>query len=187
MKEEITINIKQWQKTELEISAFIFLQSIYNKEYDLAEILYQKWYLRTGLKDFEELLYIKITGPELEDIMPRQKMLDIFQTKDKQTVAKWIESWCEIFPKGVKSGGYYVKSNAQDCLKKMIKFIKVRKYSKEQIFQATKNYIDRKAKENYAYMMRADYFIEKDGVSALASECENINVKEEVVSINKIL
>lgn len=186
MKEEITINIEQYRISKLtSIADFIAIQCIYEKKYEFLRMIIG--YNVVDWEFLEKELYIKITGDSFEDIMPRQKMLDIFQTKDEQTVAKWIDSWVNLFPKGVKSGGYYVKSNAQDCLKKMIKFIKVRRYSKEQIFQATKNYVDRKAKENYAYMMRADYFIEKDGVSALATEISSLGEKEEVVSINKML
>ena len=72
-----------------------------------------------------------------------------------------------------------MKSNKEDCLKKMIKFLKIRKYTKKQIFEATQNYIDRKAKENYSYMMKAEYFIEKDGISALASEIDNLGEEED--------
>lgn len=179
MKEEIIVNTKQWKKSNLYLTDYIFLQYIYNKEYTEAEffimgmwdILERK--LRLDMLEME--LYIKITGDNLEDIMPRQKMLDIFQTTDEVSLKVWIEEWCNLWPKGVKSGGYYIRSNSQDCLKKMIKFIKLRKYSKEVIMKATKNYIDRKARENYAYMMKAEYFIEKDGMSPLATEIENIN------------
>ena len=57
-------------------------------------------------------------------------------------------------------------------------FLKIRKYTKKQIFEATQNYIDRKAKENYSYMMKAEYFIEKDGVSTLATEIDNLGEED---------
>ena len=36
-------------------------------------------------------------------------------------------------------------------------------------------------------MMKAEYFIEKDGVSALSTEIENIGEEEEFTPINKML
>ena len=177
MKLELNINIKKYIASKLSLSEFILLQCIYNKDYDEAKLI--QGIEKINLKKLEDELWIKISGLLMEEIFPRQKMLDIFQSKDEQEISIWIESWLELFPKGVKSGGYYVRGNKEDCLKKMIKFLKIRKYTKQQIFQATQNYIDRKAKENYSYMMKAEYFIEKDGISALATEIDNLGEEEE--------
>ena len=177
MKLDLNINLKKYIASGLSLNEFILLQCIYNKDYKEASLI--QGIEKIDLSKLEEELWIKITGLSIEEIFPRQKMFDLFQTKDEQEVVLWIEQWLELFPKGVKSGGYYIKSNKEDCLKKMIKFLKVRKYTKKQIFEATKNYVDRKAKENYAYMMKAEYFIEKDNISALATEISNIGEEEE--------
>lgn len=177
MKLDLNINLKKYIASGLSLNEFILLQCIYNKDYKEASLI--QGIEKIDLSKLEEELWIKVTGLSIEEVFPRQRMLDLFQTKDEQEVASWIEQWLELFPKGVKSGGYYIKSNKEDCLKKMIKFLKVRKYTKKQIFEATKNYVDRKAKEDYAYMMKAEYFIEKDGVSALSTEIENIGEEEE--------
>ena len=177
MKLDLNINLKKYIASGLSLNEFILLQCIYNKDYKEASLI--QGIEKIDLSKLEEELWIKITGLSIEEIFPRQKMFDLFQTKDAQEVVLWIEQWLELFPKGVKSGGYYIKSNKEDCLKKMIKFLKVRKYTKKQIFEATKNYVDRKAKENYSYMMKAEYFIEKDNISALATECANIGEEEE--------
>lgn len=172
MINEITIDIKKYIKSKLNLGQYVFLQALYNKDYNFARIVQSTENL--SLEGLERAMWIKITGLNLESIYPREKLLDLFQTIDEKLCSTWIEEWISLFPKGIKSGGYYVKSNKEDCLKKMTKFIKTRKYSKEQIFQATKNYIDRKALENYSYMMRAEYFIEKDGTSTLATEISNL-------------
>lgn len=177
MKLDLNINLKKYIASKLSLNEFVLLQCIYNKDYKEAALI--QGIENINLSKLETELWIKITGLGIEDIFPRQKMLDLFQTKDEQEVDLWIEQWLELFPKGVKSGGYYVKSNKEDCLKKMIKFLKIRKYTKKQIFEATQNYIDRKAKENYSYMMKAEYFIEKDGVSTLATEIDNLGEEED--------
>lgn len=174
---EIIINYKNYKFSQLPISEYIFLQLLYFKDYEKANFI--AIYDFVNLKKLEEELYIKITGENIEEVFPRQKCIDLFQSKEEKTVEYWIEDWIQLFPTGIKSGGYYIKSDKADCLKKMIKFLKTRKYTKDVIFQATKNYIAEKEKVNYAYIQQAHYFIEKDGVSTLATFCANVNVKEE--------
>ena len=184
-KDEIIIDFYQYTKSQLSIAHFTFLMFIYLKEYSRAIVLLTKESIDLGW--LEDNLYIKIATDQVDEIFPRQKTLDLFQSPDEKSVDTWIQEWCDLFPKGVKSGGYYIRSNKEDCLKKMIKFIKTRKYSKSIIMKATSNYIERKARENYAYMMKAEYFIEKDGMSALATEIANVGEEEEIVSINNML
>lgn len=187
MKEEITIDFNIYRKvsTELTLSDFVFLQCVYLKQYYIMQSLVD--FGDVTPEYFESELWTKSTGDSMEEIFLRQKALDLFQSKDEQSVEEWINDWVQLFPSGIKSGGYYIRGNKEDCLKKMIKFLKVRRYNKEQVFQATKNYIARKAKENYSYMMKAEYFIEKDGISALASEISNMGEVVKEVSINKML
>lgn len=88
----------------------------------------------------------------------------------------WFDSWYNLFPQGVKSGGYLVKSGKQICQKKLNTFIKTHpEFTKEQILEATKRYISDFQKANYAYMKIAPYFIEKGGVSTLEDYCNNSN------------
>ena len=100
-------------------------------------------------------------------------------TKKKIQTAKeistWIESWREIFPEGMNTGGFRYRGNKQECVKKMVKFTTDNKYTVEQIFQATKNYVDKFAEKGFAYMQQAHYFIEKRNVgSTLSSFCEEL-------------
>lgn len=87
----------------------------------------------------------------------------------------FVNSYYELFPKGVKTGNLFVKSNKAKCGSKLKKFIQNHKeYTEEIILQATKNYIEYCKRKNYEFMKTAFYFIDKDGVSILESECENI-------------
>jgi hypothetical protein len=88
----------------------------------------------------------------------------------------WIDEWLELFPKGVKSGGKLLRSDRVGCLKKMQKFLQDnKKYSKDIIMNATKNYIEERREEDFNYTKCATYFINKEGQgSELAARCENL-------------
>jgi hypothetical protein len=85
----------------------------------------------------------------------------------------WIEEYYDLFPKGIKSGGFYVRSSIQDCSNKMNKFIIDNpQFTKDIILEATKNYINDCKARNYDKMKLAPYFIIKDGTSMLSGYCE---------------
>lgn len=92
----------------------------------------------------------------------------------KKETLDWIDEYYNLFPRGVKSGGYFVKSDKKSCEKKLIKFMKENPaYSKEIIIAATTRYVADMKNRGYSYMKTAAYFIEKDGNSALVGYCEN--------------
>ena len=103
MKLDLNINLKKYIASGLSLNEFILLQCIYNKDYKEAALI--QGIEKINLSKLEEELWIKVTGLSIEEVFPRQRMLDLFQTKDEQEVALWIEQWLELFPKGVKSGG----------------------------------------------------------------------------------
>jgi len=106
------------------------------------------------------------------------------QILKREPIAKWISEWYDIWPKGVKSGGYYVRTDEKGCQAKMIKFMKRNPlFTKEIILEGTRRYIYQKSLGGYDYIMLAPNFIEKDGVSMLAGECEN--VLNEVIPNNR--
>lgn len=86
----------------------------------------------------------------------------------------WMEEWYALFPKGVKSGGYLVRSGLNTCRAKMFKFLKRNKFSKETIITATRLYLKEMEKVNNSYIQLAKYFIEKEGSSTLESFCEQV-------------
>lgn len=95
-------------------------------------------------------------------------------TEEKTGMDLFIDSYLELFPKGVKNGGNKpLRSNATDVKAKMLKFMNKYKHTKDIILKATKNYIER-LRGVYTYCPTSEYFIMKDGSSALATECEMV-------------
>lgn len=124
------------------------------------------------------------TGPIL-----RQKALKLINVTDTSpdNVESWVEEWRDLFPKGVQSGGRRVRGDKQGVLKKMKAFCKnYPQFKKKDIFIATKLYVFEKSRDRYNFMQCADYFIDKNGVSALASIIEDLDGKESPLElINK--
>jgi len=136
--------------------------------------------------------FIKITEKK---IIVRQKTMILLvedkpsetnnkATKNKQlaqSVDDWIQEWRELFPAGVKSGGYPVRSPKSGCAAKMKVFIKKNKdVTKEIIFTATKKYVAERALKRYEYMTLAHYFISKNSISLLEGYIEQIQEGESV-------
>ena len=95
-----------------------------------------------------------------------------------EVIEDWIEEWRELFPAGVKTGGYYVRGSKAGCLKKMKTFLKYNKtVTKGQVMSATKLYIAESRARRFSYMKMADYFINKDGTSMLESYLEQSQSK----------
>lgn len=116
-----------------------------------------------------------------DGIILRKKTLDLFnvaipvKTKDLE---EFVESYRALFPPGVKSGNRLVKGDRHGCLSKLKAFAtKYPEFSREEILDATKVYVDLCRKRNYDKMTSADYFIEKDKISQLASYCEDIKAR----------
>ena len=116
--------------------------------------------------------------PSNESILPKYKVA-------------WIETWYDLFPKGVKSGGYYVRTSIKDCDKKMFKFlIDNSEFTKDIILEATKSYIEDMKSKNYSMMKLAPNFIYKDGISMLSGACEayvqGVNNNQDTYSTNEL-
>ena len=181
------IDLKSLEKSELPVRKYLLLQMIHEEGVDPNNYDWED-YLDDLAVDLESKGYIKILGSGDERIIElRQKAVELFGN-NKDNVADWIEQWCSLWPKGVKSGGYYLKPNKQDALSNMQKFVKKYKFTKEQIFEATGNYLKEKERDNWAYCMLGSYFIMKNNMSQLANYCGNLGVKEkELQSLNKMI
>jgi len=118
--------------------------------------------------------FVKITGEDLKDVSIRDLGLELIGQSKSDSIIELAEKVREMFPKGIKSGGYPVRSSVVDIADKLRKFFKKHKYTNEQVLEATKRYVDRKRSEGYSYMQKAVFFIEKDGSSTLAAECDNL-------------
>lgn len=95
----------------------------------------------------------------------------------------FVDNYRALFPTGVKTGGYPVKGDKQECVKKMKRFLATHDFTQQEILEATRAYLVIKKKELWKATQLAHYYIEKDGVSNLASMCEDI--RDNGVSIEK--
>lgn len=171
---KITIDIDKLYKNNLSATDYVFLWLLSNDREDCIT--------KVALPDVKELekdgwLKITMKDEKLSFVIKKKFFKLIEQELDKSNVENWIDDWLNLFPKGVKSGGYPVKGDKKNCLLKMKKFIVDHPgVNKEKIFDATKAYLDVKRKDNWAYTKLAKYFIEhKDDGSMLASYCEYID------------
>ena len=107
--------------------------------------------------------FIKKHGPNPADIMLRERGKQIGKTyfgrkSTKNTtkeVNEWIESWRTLFPSGSNPSGFRYRGDRLGVTKKMIKFVESYDFTKEEIFEATINYIKRFELRGYNYMQQA--------------------------------
>jgi len=95
---------------------------------------------------------------------------------EKEKFNKFLNDYLSKFPPGIRNnGGKLIRVSPEDAEKKMAQFIsKYKRYGDyDLILKATENYIKRLSGK-YDYCPTAEYFIIKNGTSALASECETI-------------
>ena len=132
----------------------------------LFDRLFNKEYIR--IKDEEKSKYnlknVELTKKFHEGMKKKSTMVD-----------DWIDEWLDLWPRGMKSGGYYIRGNRRVVLFKMKLFTKVYpEFNKEVIFNATKQYLNRMAADGFRYSKLSQYFIMKENVSVLADECQAI-------------
>lgn len=178
---------KAYKEAALRLYEFSLLVLIYEKNEEFLNLIYGVNFIdfNQAVVFLETRGYVKRFGDKPTDIMlrkPAENMFKYLESKSKKIskteVASWFEDWRDIFPAGVNSSGFRYRGNRLIGLDKMTKFVNLYPYTKEEIFQATKRYVERFAIRGYNYMQQAHYFIEKQGVgSNLASECEELRSK----------
>jgi len=105
-------------------------------------------------------------------------------TVEKEGLDEFVQKYLELFPKGVKNGGNKpLRSNATDVKGKFVKFFQKYKHSRETVLKATEHMLER-CRGVYTYCHTAEYFIMKDGSSALATECDLVQSGEGEELIN---
>ena len=183
------------QDIKLPIWEFFILVFIYEEQYEFLELARKEHFMEFArvVQVLENYSYVKWHGNTVEDISLRKHGEDLFRkhvgARKKITTAKeietWIDAWRELFPEGKNTAGFRYRGNRGEAVKKMVKFVNDNSYSTEQIFHATRHYVDTYSQKGFAYMQQAHYFIEKKGVgSTLSSYCEELddnkfNEKEE--------
>ena len=183
-QEYITLYLEN--KLDITFFEFVLLVLVYQNEEAALKDCYDKDFMVFSqmIQKLESYGYLKWHGSDIKDISLRKLGEDFFAKLSKKKrkpipdVDLWIEDWRKLFPEGVNKGGYRYRGNKLEVLKKMIKFVTAYDYSKEEIFEATKRYVERFSIRGYTYMQQAHYFIEKkDAGSSLASECETLREK----------
>lgn len=191
------INIKDYLKYQeqdkwLTLEEFVYLKLIYDEDYDLASEFRKVIEIACEIRVYglESRGYIKLmpdneglVHSDTKSIELREKTLLMFTT-DELTIEDLAKQYRELFPSGVRTGGYPVKSNLKDITSKLKKFKKKYNYSSEKILEATTRYVERMRLQSYSYMKTAEYFIMKDNSSLLASECEGIGEPNQEVSVS---
>lgn len=167
----------------LSFKQFIFLyaidnnlQSLFDKYNNIDKItkdeillLEDNDFIRIDRTEDESIYFSKCFIKENGKIL-----LNEINAKTENVNDLFIEEWFELWPKGIKSGGYYVKTDKNGCKKNLEKFIKNHpNLSKETILKATKKYIEDMKDRNYQYIKLAPYFIYKDNISLLEGYCTN--------------
>lgn len=88
-----------------------------------------------------------------------------------------------LYPAGIKSGSFYVKSAQSDVERKLkLFFNRYPEYTATQVKEAVSNYVATSSKQQFRYMKLLGYFIMKDNESMLAGYIDNLSddtVREE--------
>lgn len=163
------------QKLSLTPSAFVYFTLIMNNQRALAAELCEDFLRNTvlinrskdlGILDEADGRY-NVNGARFHELV----------SGDDSSVSldEFIDIYRNIFPKGVKTFDYPVRGDKKAVKKKMAKFLtNYPEYTKDIILKATRKYIRAKALNGYSGTQLAHYFIEREGVSNLASYCEDI-------------
>lgn len=162
---------KQFLTVDKDYSALIEAFNIANYSFtDYSRSICAEIKFRMGIAENEDnlegnLMQLQAILPVITDEPPPNSEFD-----------KFIQVFLEKFPQGSKNnGGKVLRSNPTDTKLKMIKFMnKYKRYSsKELVIKATDMFISR-YRGDFSYCPTAEYFISKNGTSALATECELI-------------
>ena len=168
---------------------FVILNMIISEDVDesiLDELFTNKELTNTASYIFETLEkvgLVKLVGDKWKDVSIRDLGLELIGQSKSDSIIELAEKVRDMFPKGVKSGGGYVRSEVVDIADKLRKFFKKHKYTQEEVLEATKRYVERKRNEGYSFMHQAVYFIEKNNISLLATECGNLKENEKDPSL----
>lgn len=140
-----------------------------------------------SLRDLQSKGYIKITNfvEKTFDLRAKAVLLmdQVQQEEEIKEINTDIDEWIDEYRKLFKNASNFpgIMGDRSSCVKKMESFMKKYDYTKDQIINATKYYID--SVDNLKFLIHADYFIYKNRQSRLATFCEEITTED--VSISK--
>ena len=177
----IKINITECQKHGIDANSLLIMSIIESRNLDdwnwlitlvptsriekyLEYLIKREFIEKVGFADFWNFSDLQLT---------RKKKSK--KVTDESEFGKFVDQFYELWPKGIKSGGYAVRSGKDACSTKLRTFLKENKlYTPLIVLTATENYISKCKANDYQYMKLAPYFISKDGVSVLESCCDDL-------------
>lgn len=174
MKEIIDYCIRN--KITVSQYALLYLLSTQTEDYTLEYINNCGKFKMEELKDLVSKGYL-LPFDENKTTFKDIKVSEKFKSNLKNTISieELSKKYVELFPKGIKSGGYYVKTSYKSCTRKLKKFLEdYPEFTPDIILKATENYVADMAERNYDKMRLAPYFIEKDGISGLWTYCDRL-------------
>lgn len=181
----VTVDLKKVVQSCLTVEEYFFAHMLFASERYMLDIYIKNAKLNfieiaKGLIQKNYVQFSKYDGDDLDyrigNLEVTQEFLDLIHAKNDVTgVESWIDKWYALWPTGIKSGGYYLKTDKKGVLKKMKDFVlSYPEFGEELIMKATENYLLDQSLGGFSYTKLAPYFIMKDGMSVLAGECENI-------------
>lgn len=175
------ISIKECQKKGLDANSLLIMSIIESRNLDdwnwlltlivpTRMVKYVEYLIKRGFIE-----NINLQGFWRFDDLRLVKKKKSKKVLDESEFGKFVEDYYQLWPKGITSGGYAVKSGKDACASKLRTFMKKNPlYTQQIILQATSNYIQRCKGNDYQFMKLANYFISKDGISVLENCCEEI-------------
>lgn len=185
------VEVEKLIQLNLDFTSYCVLQTIYNSKDSQLLLKYSTdiQSIRSTIDNLVSKGYIiNESGYKFSGLKITNKYIQDFTkvviVPKVSPVSEWIDIFFNLFPKGIKSGGFYVRSDKQGCIKKMESFMKqYPEYTKGIIITATKKYVDGMKNNNYNFCKMAPYFISKDGISMLEGFCQdvlkNVNTPDE--------
>lgn len=153
-----------------------------NTRLDILKLQYQMLYIHGFIEDTDTNYQYQISEKGREFIDNITPLFNLGKVEEGVSInlKKLCIEYLELWPKMKFPSNQYARVNITEIEKKMNKFLKVQipafkntyniVLTEEDILKATKNYIDRYAKQGYMYAVTSSYFIQKLDKSLLADE-----------------
>jgi hypothetical protein len=198
---KIEIDLESLFKNELSPTQYIMLYFIAQnnkiKFHELIDVIDEEEVVKRSLyrlyrKNFIEG-FVETTLISFDSLVITAEGIDVLNNLNigepknyKGTFDEFITAFFNTFPKKIRQGNLLVRSDINSCSKKMKKFLKeYSEYDYDIILKATTNYVNKCSKDGYRYIKVSHYFIYKDNISTLASECEEIKTSIEEGTFNE--
>lgn len=180
MTTKITINIEKIRNLKLTPNQYLYLVCLVGNIDPWFEISPEEF------DNLQEKSYIKNTDKGVVVRMKSTKLINQNGISSSEDIEEFVDNYRALFPSGVKTYGYPVKGDKQECIKKMKKFLATHDYTQQEILEATRSYLVLKKKDLWKGTQLAHYYIEKDEISNLASMCEDIRQNGAVKDVNSL-